>query len=78
LTPQDDLDRRFDSSPPNEDRTKIHNSIRGACKVLAQHLNDLVPDGPEKNLAFQFLEETMMWSNKGVANADRRPEGRAS
>lgn len=77
MVPEQELDRKFDSSPPNEDRSMIHNSIRSKCKSLAKDLNELVPDGPEKNLAFQFLEEAMMWSNKGVANADR-PGERAS
>lgn len=63
-----DLDRRFAYHPAStQERRDDHESVRDACRDLARHLNEVLPEGREKALAFTKLEETMFWANAGVA-----------
>lgn len=63
-----DLDDRFKyHQPSNEDVKSNHESIGHHCRELAEHLNNLVPEGREKSLAMTHLEEVMMWANAGIA-----------
>lgn len=44
-----------------------HISMRKRYKDFAYALDELLPDGREKSLAFTALEEAAMWSHKAVA-----------
>jgi hypothetical protein len=46
-----------------------HEQIRARCMTLADYLNNLLPDGNEKELAIMHLEEVKMWANAAVAQA---------
>jgi hypothetical protein len=37
--------------------------------TLADYLNDLLPEGSEKELAIMHLEEVKMWANAAIAQA---------
>ena len=41
-------------------------SVRQAFKTLADAVDDSVPAGRYKALAFTALEEAAMWANKGI------------
>lgn len=64
----DDLDRRFAYHPAaTQERRDDHESVRDACRDLARHLNELLPEGREKALAITHLETVMFWANAGIA-----------
>ena len=44
-----------------------HAEVRSLCQNLAFQLDDMLPDGREKSLAFTALEEVMHWSNSAIA-----------
>ncbi|QPX71451.1 hypothetical protein SscP1EGY_54 [Streptomyces phage SscP1EGY] len=51
-----------------DDATKPkHADIRAAFKDFAEYLDDVLPDGRYKSLAFTELEVASMWSHKSVA-----------
>ncbi len=63
-----EINRRFDyHAPESEFTVKKHEYVRARVKDLALLLNDLVPEGREKALAFTALEEVLMWTNAGIA-----------
>ena len=41
--------------------------IRGKCLELAKLIEEVVPEGREKNLALTKSEEAMFWANSGIA-----------
>ena len=69
---QDDIDNRFmfHAAATTEKRNE-HTSVREACRVLANHINERVPDGREKSLAITHLELVMFWGNAGIARDNR-------
>lgn len=61
------LDRRFAYRPSKEGQAGKYEAIRGKAKELARTINDLCPDGREKDKALARVEEAMFWANAGVA-----------
>jgi hypothetical protein len=72
-----DLENRFAFHPATtEEKRNEHGSIRSACWDLAKRINAALPDGREKSLTINHLEETMFWANAGIArNSDRVTAG---
>lgn len=63
-----DLANRFAfHAATTEEKRNAHTSVRENCKVLADFLNDKLPEGREKSLAITRLEEVMMWGNAALA-----------
>jgi hypothetical protein len=52
-----------------KEKADEHASARQSCRRLADHLNDLLPDGREKSLAITHLEEVMFWANAAIARS---------
>jgi len=72
LQPNPELENRFRHHPPaTEQRVRDHNSVRGACLMLSQQLDALLPPGREKSLALTNLEQVMFWANAAIA---RQPQ----
>lgn len=44
-----------------------HQEIRGAFIELGMFLDELLPDGRAKSVAFTELESASMWANKAIA-----------
>jgi hypothetical protein len=44
-----------------------HTQLRRAFKALAAELDEILPDGRAKSVAFTELENASMWSHKAVA-----------
>lgn len=69
----DEIENRFGfhkAAIETVDATKPkHADIRAAFVDFAQHLDDILPDGRYKSLAFTELEMASMWSHKAVAEA---------
>ena len=63
-----DIENRFAFHPAaTEEKRDAHTSIRQNCKVLADFLNEKLPESREKSLAITHLEDTMMWANASLA-----------
>ena len=68
---EQELDRRFNvHAAPDDEKRNAHTSVRRGCRDLADFLNEKLPDGREKFLAFTHLEEVMFWSNAALARND--------
>lgn len=64
----EDLDNRFSYHTPKTDRRRnAHESVRAACRDIADLLNELLPEGREKSLAITNLEQAMFWGNAALA-----------
>lgn len=65
-----DIANRFAFHAATTDQKRdAHTSVRQSCKRLADFLNEVVPEGREKSLAFTHLEEVMLWANAALARA---------
>lgn len=62
-----DLINRFEYHKPDAEKAETHAAIRERCLMLAEQLNECLPEGREKSLAITHLEEVMMWSNAAIA-----------
>ncbi|MBU5946820.1 hypothetical protein [Streptomyces sp. PAM3C] len=52
-----------------QEKRDAHTNVRQQCRLLADELNELLPDGREKSLALTKLEEVMFWANAAIARA---------
>lgn len=63
-----DLINRFAYHKPSSPAVAdLHQRIRTLHLDLALEINDSIPDGREKSVVMTKLEESMMWSNAGIA-----------
>jgi hypothetical protein len=66
-----DIENRFTFHPATTpDRRAAHETVRHDCRVLAEHLDDILFEGREKELAIQKLEEVMFWANASLARQE--------
>jgi hypothetical protein len=66
-----EIARRFGPHPPTPDTAPLFIENRVRVIDLAAFLDDALPDGREKALAFTALQETLMWANCAIATAIR-------
>jgi hypothetical protein len=64
-----ELERRFLHHRATQATRGQHDQVRARCLTLADYLNELLPEGPEKTLAIMHLEEVKMWANAAIAQA---------
>lgn len=77
LTPKSDyrkaltlhrLEHRYNHHPPKSEEVAIlHENVRKYCLDLAMMLEEIVPEGYEKELMHYRLEEVMFWGNASIA-----------
>lgn len=67
MNPEDIKNRFAFHAATTEEKRNEHTSVRENCKVLADFLNDKLPEGREKALAITHLEEVMFWGNAAIA-----------
>ena len=68
MATEEDLQNRFKYHKPKDVQVaNNHETVRQLCLQLARELNNYIPEGREKALAFTKLEEVMMWANAGIA-----------
>lgn len=65
---REELGRRFEHHPPtSDDVIKAHELVRASFANLAQWVNSLLPDCPERDKAIDALDLAAMHSNAGIA-----------
>lgn len=64
---------RLSYHPPSEAGVKRHEDLTAAFQVAAETIEQTVPEGREKSVAFTHLETAKMWASAGVA---RNPDSR--
>jgi hypothetical protein len=65
-----DIEHRFAfHAASRQEKRDEHTSARQGCRQLADHLNELLPEGREKALAVTKLEEVMFWANAAIARS---------
>jgi len=62
-----DLANRFTYHSPTDEQAETYNLVRSIAHSYATYLNDVCPDGREKDIAMTKLEEVVMWSNAAIA-----------
>ncbi len=70
---QIELDLRFGYFTPEQDRVASMEMVRAAVRDAARVIDEMVPDGREKSLAFTNLEQAVMWGIKGLARPVTTP-----
>lgn len=66
------LDRFVYHPPKSKERVADHEIARSAVISLVLRLDSLLPEGRDKDIAMQKLEETLMWSNAAIARAPQK------
>ena len=64
---KEEIENRFTYHAPKPGQPEIYQDIRTLAKELALEIDEVVPEGREKSLAFTKLEEAVMWANAGIA-----------
>ena len=63
----DDIANRFDYHAPDAAKRQAHESVRRACRDLADSLNEQLPESREKSLVMTNLEQVMFWATAALA-----------
>jgi len=63
----DEIVRRHGYHKATDETIEKHKKIRALFIEAGDFLNDTLPEGREKSLAFTALQEASMWSNASVA-----------
>jgi hypothetical protein len=70
--PDDQLDEWFGyHTPSSPEITKAHQTVRTACRDLAQVLSDLLPECPDKTTALNAVRVVMYKANACIAVQQR-------
>lgn len=62
-----ELENRFSYHPATKDTAPQHARVRDECLIFAIWLDDHLPDGRDKAVAFTKLQEVMHWANSAIA-----------
>ena len=64
---------RYHYHPPTKEGAVRHDALANVFVEVAKAVEELVPNGHEKNAAHKYLESAKMWASAGVArNPDTR------
>lgn len=64
---KDDILNRFGYHRGTEETIPKHEQIREAYILIANYLNETLPDGRAKSTAFTWLQQSSMWANFSIA-----------
>lgn len=66
------VEAAFDYQIPTESQLESMNETRKAFKALAEVLEMMIPDGPDKTYVLRTLRTTAMWANAAIT---KQPDG---
>lgn len=58
---------KFNFTPLRETQRGRMTALRDIMRLTNNYINDLCPDGREKDIAMVKLEECVMWANKSIS-----------
>jgi hypothetical protein len=61
------IEEAFTYHSPKEGQLERYAKIRSLVKVVAESIDELVPNSREKSLALTKLEEAVFWANAAIA-----------
>ena len=61
------LENRYRHHPPKGDQAERYARVREAVLEVAKLIRDLTPCSPEQSLAFNALDQAMMFANAAIA-----------
>lgn len=67
MLPHSELCARFGQHRPGISASEKHQTLRQDFVLFAGLLNNALPDGREKNIVMERLEEVSMWAHKAIA-----------
>lgn len=68
---RDELVNRFRYHAPVTDKRRAdHQTVRDQFGYVAAIMNELLPDGREKDICMAKIEEAMFWANAGLARSE--------
>jgi hypothetical protein len=62
----------FEYLKPTDQQMNDMQATRGAFRVMAEHLDEMLPDGPDKTYILRQLRDCAMWANIAIT---RNPDG---
>lgn len=66
-------DKALSYHPLTPGRGEVHELLRNAAKLLADVYDTHCPPSREASLAFNAVQESLMWANAAVAIHDQHP-----
>jgi len=70
---QDEIENRFKDHSPTEKQKEMFKKIREKAKEFALLINELCPEGSEKQAAFTYLDSVVFNSNASMARYTKKP-----
>ena len=64
-----ELRNQFSYHTPKPGQPAVYEKLRSAALAFALNIDELVPDGAEKDLAISNLRQAVMWANAAIACA---------
>lgn len=68
----DEIEQRFSYHPATPNTGPVHDAVRQHHRELADWITQEIPDSPERTLALERLQGSMMWCNAAVAYRGRK------
>jgi hypothetical protein len=62
-----DLSHRFTYHAPFGDQIERYQALRTLARHLAESIDELCPDSPEKDQALNAVDQAVMWGNASIA-----------
>jgi hypothetical protein len=60
----------FSEHVVDEEQVELMKSTRVRCRILAEQINEDMPECREKSIALTKLKEVMFWINAGIARRE--------
>lgn len=64
-----DLDNIYKYHSPKEGQQQKYENLRAKAKELATMIDELCPEGRERDVAMEKLETSVMWANASIARS---------
>lgn len=64
------IERNFTYHPPKENQQERYQKIRAKARELAYLFLEEAPECKEKDIAFEYLEQAVMWINASIARSE--------
>lgn len=70
-----DLSSRFTYHPPFGDQVERYQALRTLGRELAESIDEICPDSPEKDRALDYLDQVIFLANAAISRHEENPDG---